>query len=354
MAKQYDVLFRLVLLGDSGVGKTCLLCRLTDNEFLSPHISTIGVDFKMKTIEVNGIKVRIQIWDTAGQERYQTITKQYYRRAQGIFLVYDITSSLSFQHIMKWISDVDEYAPHIVQKILVGNKHDEEHRRQVTTEQGNKLAKSYGMDFLETSAFTNYNINEAFIRMTELVLEANKEELDSALPSNNDDLGATETEQEHEYSTCSWTTTRDYSQLNQLQSRYPHRLVVLAFPCNQFGYQENCRNGEILNSLKHVRPGGGFEPSFTVFEKCDVNGANTHPVFAYLKDKLPYPDDDPVSLIQDPKFLVWSPISRTDISWNFEKFLIGPEGEPFKRYSKNFETINIEPDIQRLLRLTKN
>ncbi|KAB5562451.1 hypothetical protein PHYPO_G00017900 [Pangasianodon hypophthalmus] len=203
MAKQYDVLFRLLLLGDSGVGKTCLLCRLTDNEFLSPHISTIGVDFKMKTIEVNGIKVRIQIWDTAGQERYQTITKQYYRRAQGIFLVYDITSSLSFQHIMKWISDVDEYAPHIVQKILVGNKHDEEHRRQVTTEQGNKLAKSYGMDFLETSAFTNYNINKAFIRMTELVLEANKEELDSALPSNNDDLGATETEQEHEYSTCS-------------------------------------------------------------------------------------------------------------------------------------------------------
>lgn len=93
---------------------------------------------------------------------------------------------------------------------------------------------------------------------------------------------------------------------------------------------------------------------FTIFEKCDVNGASTHPVFAYLKDKLPYPDDDPVSLIQDPKFLVWSPISRTDISWNFEKFLIGPEGEPFKRYSKNFETINIEPDIQRLLRLTKN
>lgn len=82
MAKQYDVLFRLLLIGDSGVGKTCLLCRFTDNEFHSSHISTIGVDFKMKTIEVDGIKVRIQIWDTAGQERYQTITKQYYRRAQ--------------------------------------------------------------------------------------------------------------------------------------------------------------------------------------------------------------------------------------------------------------------------------
>uniref|UniRef100_A0AAQ6IQA1 glutathione peroxidase n=1 Tax=Anabas testudineus TaxID=64144 RepID=A0AAQ6IQA1_ANATE len=143
------------------------------------------------------------------------------------------------------------------------------------------------------------------------------------------------------------------SELNELQRRYPHRLVVLGFPCNQFGYQENCSNGEILNSLQHVRPGGGFQPNFTMFEKCDVNGTNTHPVFAYLKDKLPYPDDDPNSLVQDPKFLVWSPISRTDISWNFEKFLIGPEGEPFKRYSKKFPTIDVEPDIQRLLRLTK-
>uniref|UniRef100_A0A3B3R7R7 glutathione peroxidase n=1 Tax=Paramormyrops kingsleyae TaxID=1676925 RepID=A0A3B3R7R7_9TELE len=142
--------------------------------------------------------------------------------------------------------------------------------------------------------------------------------------------------------------------LNELQARYPHRFVVLGFPCNQFGYQENCTNGEILNSLMHVRPGGGFQPSFTLFEKCDVNGSNTHPVFAYLKDKLPYPDDEPTTLIQDPRFLIWSPINRTDVSWNFEKFLIGPEGEPFKRYSKNFKTIDIEPDIQRLLKLTKN
>ncbi|CAD7688831.1 unnamed protein product [Nyctereutes procyonoides] len=160
MAKQYDVLFRLLLIGDSGVGKTCLLCRFTDNEFHSSHISTIGVDFKMKTIEVDGIKVRIQIWDTAGQERYQTITKQYYRRAQGIFLVYDISSERSYQHIMKWVSDVDEYAPEGVQKILIGNKADEEQKRQVGREQGQQLAKEYGMDFYETSACTNLNIKE--------------------------------------------------------------------------------------------------------------------------------------------------------------------------------------------------
>ncbi|KAG9481101.1 hypothetical protein GDO78_010381 [Eleutherodactylus coqui] len=145
----------------------------------------------------------------------------------------------------------------------------------------------------------------------------------------------------------------DYTQLNELQSKYPRRLVVLGFPCNQFGYQENCKNEEILNSLKHVRPGNGFEPGFTLFQKCEVNGKGTHSVFAYLKDKLPSPDDEPAGLISDPRYIVWSPVHRSDLSWNFEKFLIGPEGEPFKRYSKSFPTINIEPDIQRLLKLAK-
>ncbi|XP_076834258.1 ras-related protein Rab-15-like isoform X2 [Brachyhypopomus gauderio] len=202
MAKQYDVLFRLLLLGDSGVGKTRLLCRFTDNEFFSPHISTIGVDFKMKTLEVDGFNVRIQIWDTAGQERYQTITKQYYRRAQGIFFVYDITNALSFQHIVKWASDADEYAPHAVQRILVGNKHDQEPSRQVVTERGNKLAKSYGMEFFETSACTNYNITEAFTRLTELVLQAHRAELKNVLPLNRDERCLTEEEEEEDYSTC--------------------------------------------------------------------------------------------------------------------------------------------------------
>nr|XP_058149260.1 ras-related protein Rab-15 isoform X2 [Dasypus novemcinctus] len=228
----------------------------------------------MKTIEVDGIKVRIQIWDTAGQERYQTITKQYYRRAQGIFLVYDISSERSYQHIMKWVSDVDEYAPEGVQKILIGNKADEEQKRQVGREQGQQLAKEYGMDFYETSACTNLNIKE-----------------------------------------------------------------------------ENCQNEEILNSLKYVRPGNDFQPTFTLVQKCEVNGQNEHPVFAYLKDKLPYPYDDPFSLMTDPKYIIWSPVRRSDVAWNFEKFLIGPEGEPFRRYSRTFPTINIEPDIKRLLKV---
>nr|XP_005909826.1 PREDICTED: ras-related protein Rab-15 [Bos mutus] len=196
MAKQYDVLFRLLLIGDSGVGKTCLLCRFTDNEFHSSHISTIGVDFKMKTIEVDGIKVRIQIWDTAGQERYQTITKQYYRRAQGIFLVYDISSERSYQHIMKWVSDVDEYAPEGVQKILIGNKADEEQKRQVGREQGQQLAREYGMDFYETSACTNLNIKESFTRLTELVLQAHKKELEGLRTRANHELALAELEED--------------------------------------------------------------------------------------------------------------------------------------------------------------
>ncbi|KAK7904957.1 hypothetical protein WMY93_017564 [Mugilogobius chulae] len=183
MAKQYDILFRLLMLGDSGVGKTSMLRRFTESEFESSHISTIGVDFKMKTLEIDGIKVRVQIWDTAGQERYKTITKQYYRRAQGIILVYDITSESSFQHISKWVGDVDEFAPHQVQRILVGNKSDEQSNRQVPLEQGAKLATSYGMDFFETSASANRNINESFTRVAELVLQAHKSDIDNLIGS---------------------------------------------------------------------------------------------------------------------------------------------------------------------------
>ncbi|XP_078515643.1 ras-related protein Rab-15 isoform X1 [Lissotriton helveticus] len=158
--------------------------------------SSAGVDFKMKTIDVDGIKVRIQIWDTAGQERYQTITKQYYRRAQGIFLVYDITSERSYQHIMKWASDVDEYAPDGVQKILIGNKADESQKRQVGADQGLKLAKEYGMDFYETSACTNINIKESFTRLTELVLQAHKKELDGLRMYTADELSIAELNEE--------------------------------------------------------------------------------------------------------------------------------------------------------------
>ncbi|KAG8436189.1 hypothetical protein GDO86_007335, partial [Hymenochirus boettgeri] len=131
---------------------------------------------------------------------------------------------------------------------------------------------------------------------------------------------------------------------------WPPRAQVLAFPCNQFGHQENSSNQEILNILKHVRPGGGYEPNFPVFEKCDVNGEKEHPIFTFLKEKLPFPSDDSMSLMQDPKsIIIWSPVRRNDISWNFEKFLITKDGVPYKRYGRRFETINIKEDIEKLL-----
>ncbi|OCT83219.1 hypothetical protein XELAEV_18025756mg [Xenopus laevis] len=138
--------------------------------------------------------------------------------------------------------------------------------------------------------------------------------------------------------------------MSKLQSTYGSRgLQVLAFPCNQFGHQENSNNQEILNLLKYVRPGGGFEPNFPLFEKVDVNGEKEHPLFTFLKEQLPYPSDDSISLMQDPKSIIWSPVRRNDIAWNFEKFLITKNGVPYKRYGRRFETVNIQQDIEKLL-----
>uniref|UniRef100_A0A8C7DKZ9 Glutathione peroxidase 2 n=1 Tax=Oncorhynchus kisutch TaxID=8019 RepID=A0A8C7DKZ9_ONCKI len=138
----------------------------------------------------------------------------------------------------------------------------------------------------------------------------------------------------------------DYSQLNLLQSKYPHQLFLFFYFTFLFN-QENYLGSPHFNSLRYVQPGDGYQPGFTVFEKRDVNGTNTHPVFVYFNDKLPYPDDDddPHSLTQDPKFLTWSTISRPDILRNSS---LCQKGEPFKQYSKKFETINMEPEIQSL------
>uniref|UniRef100_A0AAZ1XFL4 Glutathione peroxidase n=1 Tax=Oreochromis aureus TaxID=47969 RepID=A0AAZ1XFL4_OREAU len=156
-----------------------------------------------------------------------------------------------------------------------------------------------------------------------------------------------------DFSSLKGTTVRDYTQMNELHERYASKgLVILGVPCNQFGHQENCKNEEILLSLKYVRPGNGFEPKFQLFEKVEVNGKDAHPLFVFLKEKLPTPSDDATSLMTDPKLINWSPVCRNDVSWNFEKFLIGPDGVPFKRYSRRFLTIDIEGDIKKLLSQT--
>ncbi|XP_037623674.1 ras-related protein Rab-8B-like [Sebastes umbrosus] len=165
MAKTYDYLFKLLLIGDSGVGKTCLLFRFSEDSFNTTFISTIGIDFKIRTIELDGKRVKLQIWDTAGQERFRTITTAYYRGAMGIMLVYDISNEKSFENIKNWIRNIEEHASSDVEKMVLGNKCDMTDRRQVSKDRGEKLAIDYGVKFLETSAKSGINVEEAFYNM---------------------------------------------------------------------------------------------------------------------------------------------------------------------------------------------
>jgi len=145
------------------------------------------------------------------------------------------------------------------------------------------------------------------------------------------------------------TTTRDYLQMNELLERFGDRLVILAFPCSQFSHEENGDGEEIRLNLRHVRPGNGFQTRASLMEKVNVNGADAHPVFKWLREKMPMPSDDAVSLMSDPGYIIWRPVTRTDVSWNFEKFLIDSKGNPVKRYSRHFLTKNVAEDIVKLV-----
>merc|ERR1712014_369616 len=165
MNPEYDYLFKLLLIGDSGVGKSCLLLRFADDTYTESYISTIGVDFKIRTIELDGKTVKLQIWDTAGQERFRTIPSSYYRGAHGICVVYDVTDMDSFNNVKQWLQEIDRYACENVNKLLVGNKSDLTSKRAVSSEQGKEFADSIGIEFLETSAKTSTNVEQAFLTM---------------------------------------------------------------------------------------------------------------------------------------------------------------------------------------------
>ena len=155
---------KLLMIGESGVGKTCLLLRYANDSFSPTFITTIGIDFKIKPIDLDGKRVKLQIWDTAGQERFRTITTSYFRGAQGILLVYDVTDRDSFNAIRGWVDQIDKHADVNVNKILIGNKCDMS-QRKVSEEEGAKLAEEYGIPFYETSAKENINVERAFITL---------------------------------------------------------------------------------------------------------------------------------------------------------------------------------------------
>jgi len=174
-AKDYDHLFKLLIIGDSGVGKSSLLVRFADNHFSGNYITTIGVDFKIRTIELNGERVKLQIWDTAGQERFRTITSTYYRGTHGVIVVYDVTSGESFANVKRWLHEIDQNCD-VVNRILVGNKNDDPDRKVVLTDDAKRFADQMGIRLFETSAKDNINVEEMFRAITELVLKSKKDQ----------------------------------------------------------------------------------------------------------------------------------------------------------------------------------
>eukprot|EP00450_Noctiluca_scintillans_P032170 CAMPEP_0194552172 /NCGR_PEP_ID=MMETSP0253-20130528/96588_1 /TAXON_ID=2966 /ORGANISM="Noctiluca scintillans" /LENGTH=235 /DNA_ID=CAMNT_0039399637 /DNA_START=62 /DNA_END=770 /DNA_ORIENTATION=- len=192
---EYDYLFKLLLIGDSGVGKSCMLLRFADDTYTESYISTIGVDFKIRSVQHEGKTIKLQIWDTAGQERFRTITSSYYRGAHGIIIVYDVTDKESFNNVKNWVGEIDKYAADGVNKLLVGNKCDLASKKVVSTDEAKELADSLSQQasrweqvdlaskkvvstdeakeladslnlrLLETSAKNAHNVEEAFNTM---------------------------------------------------------------------------------------------------------------------------------------------------------------------------------------------
>ncbi|XP_071788524.1 ras-related protein Rab-13-like [Asterias amurensis] len=169
---QADVTFKILVLGDSSVGKTCLICRFCENNFIDTgsHASTVGLDFKQRVVTLDGKKIQLQIWDTAGQERYRTLTTAYYRGAMGILLLFDVRNELSFNHITSWLENISQNASLDVCKVLVGNKCDDSSCKRVSTMRAINLASAFDLMFYETSAKMSVNVEPAFMALVKQML----------------------------------------------------------------------------------------------------------------------------------------------------------------------------------------
>ncbi|XP_042328895.1 ras-related protein Rab-2B isoform X1 [Sceloporus undulatus] len=186
----YAYLFKYVIIGDTGVGKSCLLLQFTDKRFTAVHDLTIGVEFGSRMITIDDKKIKLQVWDTAGQESYRSITRSYYRGAAGALLVYDITRRETFNHLYSWLEDARQQSSAHMVIMLIGNKSDLENRRVVQKEEGEAFAREHGMVFLETSAKTATNVEEAFLSTAKAIYrKVQKGQFDLANEGNGIKIG---------------------------------------------------------------------------------------------------------------------------------------------------------------------
>ena len=178
-------LFKIIIIGDAGVGKSNILTRYTKNEFDSSKQPTVGVEFSSKKIKVDNKNIKLQIWDTAGQEKFKAVSKQYYKGADAVIVVYDITSTRSFRNVSNWMADVDSFASANVQKFLVGNKKDLSEHREVPLEEGKTTAQCFGAYFIETSAVSNqdYAIEQIFKILANKIVDERRRVEESVDPS---------------------------------------------------------------------------------------------------------------------------------------------------------------------------
>ena len=173
MAKK-EAKYKILILGDTQVGKSCFLTRYADNSFQDEYLSTIGMDYKIKNYQAeDGSTIKLYIWDTAGQDRFRSITRNYYKGADGIILIYDITKKDTFENVRNWINNIKDEAPDRVVLILVGNKVDDERNRVVPKSEGEEIAKEFNLPFFECSAKSDINVTPVFDTLIKKIIEVN-------------------------------------------------------------------------------------------------------------------------------------------------------------------------------------